>query len=50
MNIYVIFFFPGKQNCLYPQVILATGTVQDTAKNTMDNVSIVADHFSMAVI
>jgi len=33
------YFLPAKRNGLYPKVSLATGTVQDTAKSTMDNVS-----------
>jgi len=33
------YFFPDKETGLYPKVSLATGTVQDTVKNSMDNVS-----------
>jgi len=33
------YFFPDKKNGLYPKVFLRTGTVQDTVKNSMDNVS-----------
>jgi len=33
------YLLPDKESCVYPLVISSTGTVQDTAKSTIDLVS-----------